>query len=300
MSRPKIPVSVVIPVKNEEANLGACLAQLQSFEEVVVVDSGSTDRTAEIAREAGARFIAFSWNGRFPKKRNWVLLEHKLACEWVLFLDADEIVNAAFCDAVEAAIRSGKHDGYWLNYTNHFLGRVLNYGVPQKKLALFRVGKGLYERIEEAAWSSLDMEIHEHPVIDGPVGEIGPRIDHRDENGIGKFIARHRDYALWEARRIAALCDAGDDAAKALTGRQRFKYKHLDRWWYAWFYFAYTYFIKRGFLDGSAGFYYAFYKAWYFLSIKLLIAEHMRSGGPRVYSTASREESRERLLDRPA
>jgi glycosyltransferase involved in cell wall biosynthesis len=268
-----ILITVVVPVKNEEANLGRCLARLKRFAEVIVVDSSSTDRTPEIAREHGVRFIDFKWDGRYPKKRNWVLINRKLACTWVLFLDADEIVDDAFCDATEKAVRSDQHDGYWLNYTNYFLGRPLRHGVPQRKLALFRVGKGLYERIDEEAWSRLDMEIHEHPIIDGPVGEIVEPIDHNDDCGIAKFIERHREYALWEARRLASLCDGGTAAWEKLTDRQRFKYGHLARWWYPWFYFLYTYVAKAGFLDGAPGFHYAFYKAWYFETIRLMIAK---------------------------
>jgi glycosyltransferase involved in cell wall biosynthesis len=269
----RLPVSVVVPVKNEERNLGRCLAALTRFSEVIVVDSGSTDATPQIARNHGATLLQFVWDGAFPKKRNWVLLNHRFATDWVLFLDADEIVSEAFCEEVEQAIRSSQHNGYWLNYSNHFLGRRLKYGVPQKKLALFRVGSGLYERIQEASWSKLDMEVHEHPIIEGPVGEIGATIEHNDFQGLGKFIDRHRDYAIWEANRVLLLRREEILRDDTLTKRQTFKYRNIDRWWFAWFYFAYTYILKRGFLDGVAGFYYAFYKAWYFLSIRLLIAE---------------------------
>jgi glycosyltransferase involved in cell wall biosynthesis len=259
-------------VKNEEHNLPRCLAALSRFAEVVVADSGSTDRTQEVAREAGARLIEFRWDGRYPKKRNWVLLNQALANPWVLFLDADEIVDDRFCDEVAAAIASGAHNGYWLNYTNHFLGRRLRYGVPQRKLALLRVGAGLYERIEEDAWSGLDMEVHEHPVVQGSVGEIRAPIEHNDFSGLDKFIDRHRDYAQWEARRFL-LEQHRATGGPALTARQRLKYRHLGSWWYAGFYFLHTYVVRLGFLDGAAGFQYALYKAWYFLTIRLMIQE---------------------------
>lgn len=268
-----IPISVVVPVKNEEANLSRCLERLHRFDEVIVVDSHSTDRTPQIAEEHGARLLDFKWDGRYPKKRNWLLLNHKLACDWVLFLDADEFVDDAFCDAAENAVRTGAHDGYWLRYTNWFLGQQLWHGVSQRKLALFRVGHGLYERIDEEGWCRLDMEIHEHPIIEGTIGEISVCIDHNDDRGIAKFIDRHRDYALWEALRMSLL-EAGEPEALArLTDRQRFKYRHLANWWYPWFYFLYTYVARGGFLDGAAGFNYAFYKAWYFNTIRLLVSE---------------------------
>jgi glycosyltransferase involved in cell wall biosynthesis len=273
----KIPVTVVVPVKNEEASLGRCLARLARFGEIIVVDSSSTDRSGEIARAVGACVVNFEWNGHYPKKRNWFLLNHRLAFDWVLFLDADELVDDAFCEVVCAAVQSGRHNGYWLNFSNCFLGRPMAHGVAQRKLALFRAGKGLYERIEEESWTQLDMEIHEHPVIEGSVGVIETRIEHRDDRGVARFIDRHRDYALWEARRVQQL-KRGDDAGwAALTDRQRFKYRYITRWWYPWSYFIYAYFIKCGFLDGAAGLYYAFFKTWYFLSIRLLIIESQRT-----------------------
>jgi len=271
-----IPITLVVPVKNEEANLARCLAQLGRFSEVIVVDSSSTDQTPEIARKHGAKYINFEWDGKYPKKRNWLLLNHTLKNDWVLFLDADEIVDDSFCDAAEMAVRSGQHQGYWLNYTNYFLGCAMTHGLAQRKLALFKVGAGLYERIDEDRWSRLDMEIHEHPIIEGSIGEIAARIDHNDDRGLSKFIDRHRDYALWEARRMRLLQNGGAAAWERLTGRQKFKYRHLAKWWYPWFYFIYTYFAKAGFMDGRAGFGYAFYKLWYFYTIRLLLEEQGR------------------------
>ena len=206
----------------------------------------------------------------YPKKRNWVLLNHDFATDWVLFLDADEFVNDAFCDVVAKAVASDEHAGYWLNYTNYFLGRELKHGVPQRKLAMFKIGSGLYERIDETAWSKLDMEIHEHPIIEGTIGVIAERINHRDFCGLERFLDRHGDYAAWEANRVLHLETEPEKKAQ-LTGRQRFKYRNVERWWYPWFYFFYTYIVKLGVLDGAAGFHYAFYKAWYFLTIKLMI-----------------------------
>lgn len=267
-----LPVTVAIPVRNEEANLAACLARLDRFAEIVVIDSGSTDRTREIAQDFGARIVDFAWDGRYPKKRNWFLLNEPPTQPWVLFLDADEFVDDAFCDAVAAAIEKGGCDGYWLTYTNHFLGRPLRHGLVQRKLALFRVGRALYEKIEEDGWSRLDMEIHEHPIVEGRVGEITVPIDHRDDKGIARFLEKHVDYAKWEARRYAAL-QSDASASAHFTGRQRFKYRHLAKWWYPSFYFLFTYIVKRGLLDGGAGFHYAAYKAWYFRTIRLLIRE---------------------------
>lgn len=271
-----LPVTVIIPVRNEEANLPQCLAALGRFERVVVVDSNSTDRTVEIATGNGAEVVQFTWDGRFPKKRNWALHNVPLASDWLLFLDADEVVSAAFCDELAAVLPASPHAGFWLNYTNYFAGCELKHGVPQRKLALLRRGAGAYERIDEQGWSSLDMEVHEHPVLNGTTGEIAARIDHRDFRGLAKFLERHIDYAKWEAARHGELKREGLDKATHLTGRQRFKYRNLDSWWYAGFYFLFTYMVKLGVLDGGAGLLYARYKAWYFTTIRALIRERER------------------------
>ena len=284
--KPTLPVTVAIPVRNEEANLARCLAPLDRFAELIVIDSGSSDATREIAAAHGARIVDFEWNGRYPKKRNWMLLNSPPEQPWVLFLDADEIVDEAFCDALGRELEAPAHDGYWLRYTNWFLGRRLAHGDAQRKLALFRVGRALYERIEEDGWSGLDMEIHEHPIVEGSVGEIRARIDHHDYRGILKFVDRHRDYARWEASRHAVLLGAGDETWSRLTPRQRFKYRHLGRWWFPWFYFLSAYGARLGVLDGRAGFNHAAFKLAYFQLIRLLIRERASVGPPAGASPA--------------
>jgi glycosyltransferase involved in cell wall biosynthesis len=274
----KLPVTVVIPTRNEQKNLPACMDRLGAFAHIWVVDSGSSDATCEIARARGARVIDFRWPGGFPKKRNWTLINERFETEWVLFLDADEHVSREFTDEVGAAIARGSDTGggnvgFWLNYTTHFMGKVLAHGVPQRKLALFKVGAGLYERIEDPGWSDLDMEVHEHPVLNGPVGEIRSPIDHLDFRGLDHFIARHAAYAKWEAHRYLQLRARGDEARAALTRRQRTKYASIDKWWWAPAYFLMTYVMKLGFLDGAEGLHYALFKMGYFRDIKALIDE---------------------------
>lgn len=276
----RLPVTVAVPVKNEEANLARCLERLGRFAEVVVIDSGSTDRTCEIAREHGARVVDFRWDGKYPKKRNWFLLNDPPQQEWVLFLDADEFVDDGFCDELAAELPGSTKSAYWITYDNYFLGRPLRHGVPQRKMALLRTGKALFEKIEEDSWSQLDMEIHEHPIVEGETGEIGARIEHRDDRGIAHFITKHRDYAMWEAARFAKL-QGSPKIWESMTDRQKFKYRHLAKWWFPWFYFFTTYVAKLGILDGSAGFHYAAYKAWYFQTIRLLIREQAASSSKR-------------------
>jgi glycosyltransferase involved in cell wall biosynthesis len=279
MTAAPLPVTVVVPTRNEGKNLAACLGRLGAFAAIWVVDSRSTDDTRAIAERNGARWIDFDWTGEFPKKRNWVLMNHPPATPWVLFLDADEHVTEAFVAELRGVLAdagASAVDGFWLNYENHFMGRILRHGVPQRKLALLRVGAGLYERIDDRRWSNLDMEVHEHPVLEGSVGEISAPITHLDYRGIEHYVARHDAYASWEARRYGELQERGDAAWAALTPRQRTKYRNLARWWFAPAYFLGTYVLKLGFLDGGAGFHHAFLKMIYFYQIRLKIVSDRR------------------------
>ena len=262
-----LPVTVVVPIRNEERNLPECLRRLGRFWRVVVVDSGSTDRSREIAAASGAEWVDFRWDGRFPKKRNWFLRNHAVRTPWVLFLDADEFVDDSFCDELARTLPGTAHSGFWLNYDNWFLGRRLRFGDANRKLALFRVGSGEYERIEEDRWSHLDMEIHEHPVLEGTTGEIRSRIDHRDDRGLVHWRRKHDEYSSWEARRVAALRATGRGGSSEFSPRQRRKYAALGKWWLPAAYFTHMYFLKRGFLDGWPGLAFAWEKAKYFRDI---------------------------------
>lgn len=275
MDATRLPVTVVIPVKNEERNLARCLARLGRFERVVLVDSGSTDRTHAIAAAQGVEVVQFVWNGKYPKKRNWFLLNHAPSTPWVFFLDADEYLPDEFVDELAAAIKTTHHAGFRVAYTNHFLGRSLRHGVPQVKLPIFRVGAGLYERIDEDSWSRLDMEVHEHPILDGSVGELRTLVDHEDFKGLDAYIERHRQYADWEARRFLKLMQTPESRAH-LTPIQTRKYQSLTRWWLAPSYFFYSYVWKLGFLDGWAGLVFARMKWRYFAMIRLNIIELTR------------------------
>ncbi len=268
-----IPLTVVIPVKNEEINLPRCFKALDSFSHVLVADSDSTDLTPQIARDAGAEIINFQWNGQFPKKRNWILQNYNFTTDWVLFLDADEIVSDEFKKEVESAIQVPEVNGYWLTFHNYFQGKLLKYGIPFRKLALFRIGKGEYERIDENRWSTLDMEVHEHPIIEGTIGVIKAPVIHNDYKGMYHYLARHNEYSSWEAARYFDIKKKGLHSTHQLTARQRKKYRSLDKWWWASLYFFSNYFIRLGFLDGREGFVFSFLKAVYFFEIRCKIKE---------------------------
>jgi len=280
LNRPSpFPITVVIPVKNEEKNLGACLTRIRDFVEVVVVDSGSIDQTRHIAENSGAKVLDFQWQGGYPKKRNWVLLNYPFRTPWVLFLDADEHLTDAFYRELSNKLHDETYIGFWLSYRNCFLGKMLKHGVPQKKLALFRVGSGLYERIDDLRWTNLDMEVHEHPVLNGSIGKLAAPIEHVDYRGFHHFIERHNDYSTWEAKRYVEL-KSGSRATTSFTERQEFKYRHLERWWFPIAYFMLTYFVYCGFLDGRSGFVYAIFKSMYFFQVQQKVKEIYKKGAP--------------------
>lgn len=283
-------ITTIIPVKNEAVNLKRALDLVCQLGPVIVVDSNSTDNTVEVSEAHGATVLPFNWNGKFPKKRNWTLRNYDFKTEWALFLDADEFISEAFIKEVRYRLISTKHVGFWLNYENYFMGKKLRGGDPFRKLSLFRVGAGEYERIEENNWSHLDMEVHEHPVLAGTIGEIQCPIEHNDFRGLKHYIAKHNEYSSWEASRYLRIHEhraltnsifAGhselplknESEGKNLTDRQKKKYQNLAKWWFAPAYFLMSFIFKRGFLDGATGFHFALMKAIYFYQIRLKILE---------------------------
>lgn len=272
-----LPVSVCIPVRNEERNLPDCLRSLQGqFDDVVVVDSGSVDSTKAIAFAHRVTVLNFQWNGAYPKKRNWTLLNHKFKHPWVLFLDADERLTQTVLEEFQRVLSNSQHVGFWLSFTNWFMGRPLKHGDPFRKLALFRVDAGQYEQFPEESWTNLDMEVHEHPVLNGTIGTIRSRLEHHGYSGIANHIAKHNEYSTWEANRFLWLETADDKFWADLNARQKFKYKHLTRWWLPWLYFCVAFFAKRGIFDGWEGWTLARLKMRYFDEIRLKIIDAKR------------------------
>ena len=123
----KAPVSVIVPVKNEAENLRRCLPALQWADEVFVVDSHSIDRTAEVAAGFGATVIQFHFNGTYPKKKNWALDNLPFRNDWVLIVDADEVVTAELAAEIRERISRNEAEGYYLNSHYFFLGRRIRH-----------------------------------------------------------------------------------------------------------------------------------------------------------------------------
>lgn len=265
-----IPVTVILPVKNEEQNLRNCLPLLKVFDQRVVVDSQSTDGTTKVAMDHRVEVYQFHWDGKYPKKRNWSLENLPIKNDWVLFLDADEHITEDFILELRDTLTDSSADGYWLTYRTYFMGKALRYGDKLQKLALFRRKKGRFEPIPEENWSQLDMEVHEQAKVEGRVGKIKASIKHRDYKGLKKYIEKHNEYSSWEAYRFLNM---SDEELKGLSRRKRMKYGLMKTGLLPLMFFFGCYFLKLGFLDGKEGFYYAIYKSYYFFQIQTKIKE---------------------------
>ncbi len=273
------PASVLIAAHNEERNLPACLEPLAGWaDEIVVVDSHSSDRTVEIARSYGARVVQFDYTGGWPKKRQWALDTHAWRNDWILLLDADEILTSEARDEIAAAIYSGDLDGYYLSLRIVFLGRLLRFGDTRLwKLALFRRGAGRYEkRLEDQDASMLDMEIHEHVVVDGKVGRIHAPVRHENLNDLSRYIEKHNGYSNWEAR--VWLEGGGGELRPRLGGTQAERRRWLKKTFLHWpgsplIFFVWRYVFRLGFLDGVAGLIHASFKAIQVFTVKAKIYE---------------------------
>ena len=268
--RHSIPVSVIVLTRNEEKNIAACLDSLSGFAEVFVVDSASTDDTAAIAREKGAKVVPFVWNGRYPKKKQWALENCPIAHEWVLYVDADEQVTPRLAREIAATVaRGGPQAGYFITFDYVFLGRVLRHGRRVHKLALFRRGKGRFVEVDDLdAQNMWEVEGHYQPRIDGPVGRLRAPMLHRDHDMLFHYFERHNRYSDWEAvvREKHALTGQSETQQPARALLKRAFARMPCRGLLA---FLDSYVLNFGMLDGWAGFHFAVARGMYYWQIGL-------------------------------
>jgi glycosyltransferase involved in cell wall biosynthesis len=284
----KVPLSVIIPTKNEAANLPRCLDGVAWAAEVWVVDSHSSDGTAAIATARGAQVVTFNFNGTWPKKKNWALSTLPFAYPWVLIVDADEVLPPEAEAEIRAIVTSDTpYVGYWINRRFQFMGRWLRHAYyPNWNLRLFRHDVGRYERITSAPTASGDNEVHEHLVVQGKTARLRCEMDHYAFPSIEVFIDKHNRYSNWEAR--VALEASTEGALQLPEVRRR---RRLKRWarrlpFRPLLRFVYVYIWQRGFLDGRAGFYFsrlhAMYEALSIMKLhELRIAKESKSGNRR-------------------
>ena len=195
-----VPVTVIFPVKDEEENLPDALASVAWADEVIVVDSQSRDRTAEIAGAAGAEVVQFEHVRGGPKKKAWALANLVPRNEWLLLLDGDERVPDALRAEIEEAVARGDKEGYYVDRELVFMGRRLRCFNPNWNMRLFRRGHGRMEDLElHDVPGTGDNEIHEHIKVDGATGYLRTPLRHDDYRGLTAWLDRHNRYATWEA-----------------------------------------------------------------------------------------------------
>ncbi len=262
--RDVIPVSVVIITKDEERAIGRCLKSLRRYADVYVVDSRSSDRTAEIARAAGAHVVQFDWNGAYPKKKQWALENLPLKHDWVLYLDGDEYSTAAFDDEVAELVASGTAAAYDVGLDYVFLDRTLKHGHKVFKRVLFDRKKCAWPVLDDLSVAQpFEMELHVQPVVDGQVQRAKNRLVHDDLEPLAHYFDRHNRYSDWEA----VLRGNSSHAATAERTRQGRLWQKVPFKPAAFFLYAYV--ARGGFLDGAAGFHYALANSFYYWQIAI-------------------------------
>jgi glycosyltransferase involved in cell wall biosynthesis len=284
-----LPLSVLVPVKNEAANLGECLASVAFADEIVVVDSASTDATQEIAGAAGARVVQFTWNGKYPRKKNWALENISWRHEWLLIIDADERCTPELEKQIGNAIRRDDVDGFYLNRRFWFLGNWINHCgyFPSWNLRLFRHPLGRYEQIEVGeSVPAGDNEVHEHVLLSGRVEYLSAPMEHYAFPDIATFIEKHNRYSTWEAGARTQLFQRGKTLRAMPAGmvleRKRWLRKFAMRLpCRPTLRFLYHYIWKQGFRDGYRGWAFCRLLAWYEYMI-ILKEREWRTGKPRI------------------
>jgi glycosyltransferase involved in cell wall biosynthesis len=262
-----LPVTVIIPVRNEARNLPRCLQSLGQVGKVIVVDSQSTDTTVEIAREFGAQVVQFHYQGGWPKKRQWAMDTLPLAHDWVLLLDADEVLTPDLTAEIRRAIQSTEINGYYIELRMYFLGRVLRHGDASfSKLSLFRRGKGKYEcRLKDQDASMADMEVHEHVFVEGKTARLQHPLIHHNIESLSRYIQKHDEYSNWEAK-VLSQESVGSEISASLFGTQAQRRRWLKQKLFVIpgspvLLFLYRYVFHLGFLDGVPGLIYCGFQA---------------------------------------
>ena len=248
-------VAAVVLTFNEERNLPACLASLAGWvDELFVVDSGSTDRTVEIARRAGARVVEHAFE-HYGAQRNWAIDHLPVAAAWTLHVDADERITPELQRAVMAALAHDADDvaGYLVSRRTMFMGRWMRHGghYPAWHLRLMRTGAGRCE----------DRLYDQHFYVTGPVRKLqGDLIDTWTPD-VSTFTARHLRWAALEAAEHEAPATAAGRIRGRLGSDNAIEQRRWLRDWYARLplfvrptaYFLYRYVVRLGFLDGRPG-----------------------------------------------
>ncbi len=222
-------LSVIIPAFNEEVNIGECLRCVSWADEIVVVDSFSTDRTVEICRELGATVIQHEYVNSASQK-NWIL--PRVSNDWVLIVDADERVTESLGEEIRDLLERGPEcDGYWVRRKNRFFGKVIRFCGWQrdKVLRLFNRELGRYE----------EKHVHAEVSVRGRTGLLKGHLVHDSYRSFSSYLAKLDRYTDWGAQDVAKK--ESPHVVARLVFRPPARFLRM-------------YVIQLGFLDGLEGF----------------------------------------------
>ncbi len=259
----KLPISVIIATKNEERNILDCLRSIEFADQVLLADSHSTDKTADIARKWGAEVHPFTYSGGWPKKRNWALENLDIRNDWILILDADERVSEELRIEIQEAIQSRSIDAYYIRWKFIFLGRWMRHSWSHGwMLRLFRKGKAKYEDLGMRNQGGWDAEVHENIVSEGVCKRLKSPLDHESNQDLSFWIRKQNEFSDWNAaRRIDQLSIPLPPVrfmflSDPLKRRKFLKALFIRLPAKPLLMFIFLYVLKRGFLDGVEGYYF--------------------------------------------
>lgn len=269
-------MSVIVLTKNEEAGISACLSHLADFDQVIVVDSNSNDRTVELATAAGAEVIQFVWDGQYPKKKQWSLQHPSVRHDWVLLLDADEYPSSDLIRELRDESASPTHSNvaFDIQLTYKFAGRFLEHGHRVTKRSLLNRTQTEFPVVDDLHAPGIrEVEGHYQPVAHGAIGRLRGTIFHDDQDPVRSWFDRHNRYSDWEAYLAMHRETKKDIASKRTTKGRIFDALPLK----PALFFLYSVVARLGFLDGRAGIDYALALSSYYWQIGVKIRELERA-----------------------
>jgi len=273
----RIPITVLILTKNEELAVQKCIKSVLGFDQIIVVDSNSSDRTVEISSELGSEIVQFSWDGKYPKKKEWAMRHASIRNDWVLFLDADEQLSSELCSEIRSLFTKSvlpSFGAYDIQLQYHFMNRELKFGHRVVKRALLNRNYCEFPEIDDLYVSNMwEVEGHYQPDCKIIVGKLKGKIIHLDPDPLYDYFARHNRYSDWEAElRINAAMRNTVNKSRSSQG------KFFDLVPFKPFvFFIYSFFIRNGWLDGQAGFDYALALSFYYFQVSLKAREKGRN-----------------------
>ena len=269
-------LTAIILTKNESINIVDCINSIKGLaERIVVVDSGSTDNTVELAKELGADVYTHPFEF-YAAQFNWALDNTNITTKWVLRLDADERFTPKLCE--EAKIMMERHanddvNGFTLEAWFFFMGKCLKHGGSKKrKLMIFKNGIG---RIE-------DRKRDAHTILSkGTSIALKEKFLHYDFKDLSDYIGKYNLYATREMQDYIAYLqgaspDINTDRKIQKTRKMKFGlYYKMPKFIRAWMWFVYNYYFRLGFLDGKEGYIYHFLECyWYRYLVDAKIYEY--------------------------